>query len=70
MTVAPGHLWMIYLGVESLRQGWYRQFYRTSRVDLILFQFGVHLLEHMLNHGGPLLMAFSLPHLHISQTVR
>lgn len=70
MAAALGYLWMIYLGVESLRRGWYRQFHRTSRVDLSLFQLGLRLLEHMLNHRWPLLVAFFLPPPDPTQTVR
>lgn len=70
MAGSLAYLWMIYLGVESLRQGWYRQFHRTSRVDLSLFQLGLRLLDYMLNRGWPLLVAFSLPPPDKTQTVR
>lgn len=61
MATALAYLWLIYLGTQSLRNGWYRQFHRTSRVDLGLFQLGRRLLDYMLNQGWPLLVAFSLP---------
>lgn len=61
MAAALAYLWMIYLGVESLRHGWYRAFHRTSRVDLGLFQLGLRLLDYMLNQEWTLLVAFSLP---------
>ena len=70
MAASLAYLWMIYLGVQSLRHGWYRQFHRTSRVDLSLFQLGLRLLEYMLNHEWTLIVAFSLPPPDPSQTVR
>jgi len=70
MAASLAYLWMIYLGVESLRHGWYRQFHRTSRVDLSLFQLGLRSLDYMFNRGWPLLVAFSLPPPDLAQTVR
>ena len=61
MAVSLAYLWVIYLGTQSLQHGWYRQFHRTSRVDLSLFQLGLRLLDHMLNQGWPLHVAFSVP---------
>jgi hypothetical protein len=70
MAASLAYLWMIRLGVESLQRGWYRQFHRTSRVDLGLFQLGCRLLDYMLNHEWALLVAFSLPPPDPSQIVR
>lgn len=70
MAASLAYLWMIYLGKESIQNGWYRQFHRTSRVDLGLFQLGLRLLEYLLNHGETLLVAFSLPPPDPPQTVR
>lgn len=70
MAVSLAYLWMIRLGTESIAGGWYRQFHRTSRVDLGLFQLGLRLLEYFLNQGEKLLVAFSLPPPDFSQTVR
>ncbi len=58
MAAALAYLWMVYLGVEALHQGWYKQFHRSDRVDLSLFQLGLRLLEHMLNEAWELLVAF------------
>ena len=53
IAASLAYLWMIYLGVEALREGWYKQFHRGDRVDLSLFQLGMRLLEHMLmKHGS------------------
>lgn len=70
MVASLAYLWLIRLGVESLQRGWYRQFHRTSRVDLGLFQLGCRLLDYMLNHEWVLLVAFSLPPPDPSQIVR
>lgn len=47
LAASLAYLWMVYLGVTALRQGWYKQFHRSDRVDLSLFQLGLRLLEHM-----------------------
>jgi len=70
IAASLAYLWMIYLGAESISGGWYRRFHRTSRVDLGLFQLGLRLLEHLLNRGEKLLVAFSLPPPGPSQIVR
>ena len=70
IAAALAYLWMIYLGTESIRSGWQRQFHRRSRVDLGLFQLGLRLLEYLLNQGEKLLVAFSLPPPGSLQTVR
>lgn len=70
MAVSLAYLWMIYLGTQSLHHGWYRQFHRTDRVDLSLFQLGLRLLDYMLNQGWPVDVAFSLPPPGSLQTVR
>jgi len=70
MAVSLAYLWVIYLGTQSLHHGWYRQFHRTSRVDLSLFQLGLRLLDYMLNQGWPVDVAFSVPPPGSLQTVR
>lgn len=70
IAASLAYLWMIYLGAESIRNGWQRQFHRTSRVDLGLFQLGLRLLEYMLNRGWELLVSFALPPPDPLQTVR
>jgi hypothetical protein len=70
IAASLAYLWMIYLGQRSLSGGWYRQFHRTSRVDLRLFQLGLRLMDHFLNRGEKLLVAFSLPPPDFSQSVR
>ena len=70
IAASLAYLWMIYLGTVSIAGGWQKQFHRTSRVDLGLFQLGLRSLEYMLNRGWKLLVAFSLPPPDPLQTVR
>lgn len=70
LAASLAYLWMVYLGVTALRQGWYKQFHRSDRVDLSLFQLGLRLLEHMLNEAWVILVAFIPPPLDPMQSVR
>lgn len=70
MAAALAYLWMVYLGAEAIRGGWYRQFHRTDRIDLSLFQLGLRLLEYLLNEGEVLLVAFNVPPPQPSESVR
>lgn len=70
LAAALAYLWMVYLGQTALRQGWYRQFHRSDRVDLSLFQLGLRLLEHMLNEAWTILVAFIPPAIDPLQNVR
>jgi len=63
-----GYIWIIYLGVKSIERGWYKQFHRTDRIDLSLFQLGLRTLELLLNRGEEILVAFKVPPL--NQSVR
>lgn len=60
IAAALAYLWMIYLGVEALKRGFYKQFHRSDRVDLSLFQLGLRLLEYFLNENKRILVAFTL----------
>lgn len=55
------YIWIIYLGVISLEDGWKNQIHRTDRCDLSLFQLGLDLLEYFLNHELTVLVEFRLP---------
>jgi len=70
IAVALAYLWMIYLGQASMQNGWYRQFHRTSCVNLGLFQLGLRAMDYLLNGGEKLPVAFSPPPPDFSQTVR
>lgn len=54
------YIWMIYLGVVCLEDGWNRQIHRTDRCDLSLFQLGMDLLEYLLNESLPIPVSFRL----------
>jgi hypothetical protein len=49
---------MVYLGVYARRTGWDTIIHRSDRCDLSLFQLGVRLLEHFLNEGMSIPVAF------------
>lgn len=50
--------WMIYLGLEALRNGWHRIFHRKTRCDLSLFQLGMNALDYLLDEDMPIKVAF------------
>lgn len=70
MAASLAYVWMIYLGVKSVSEGWYRRFHRTDRIDLSLFQLGLRLMEYLLNQGEAILVAFNVPPPEPSQSVR
>jgi len=55
------YICMIYLGVQAQPDAVRRLIHRTHRCDLSLFQLGLALLEHCLNHDEPIQVAFSVP---------
>lgn len=55
------YIWIIYLGVICLQDGWKNQIHRTHRCDLSLFQLGMDLLEFFLNENMPVFVEFRLP---------
>ena len=55
------YIWIVYLGVMAMRDGWVKIIHRTDRCDLSLFQLGLDLLEHLLNEHLPILVAFQMP---------
>ena len=61
IAVSMAYVWMIYLGAETLMRGWVKWVHRGDRVDLSLFQLGQRVLDYLLNHGRPLLVAFNVP---------
>jgi hypothetical protein len=54
------YIWIIYLGALCIRDGWHRLIHRTDRCDLSLFQLGLRLLEHFLNMGMAIPVAFQM----------
>ena len=54
------YIWMVYLGNFAKRTGWNKVIHRTDRCDLSLFQLGLSLLEHFLNDGISIPVAFQM----------
>jgi hypothetical protein len=54
------YLWIVYLGRYAQQTGWDKVIHRTDRCDLSLFQLGLDLLEHFLNEGLPIPVAFQM----------
>lgn len=63
------YLWIVYLGTLAKQQGWDRVIHRRDRCDLSLFQLGLRLLDHMLNEGWRIRVAFTVVFDH-SKSVR
>lgn len=55
------YIWMVCLGVLVKQNGWLPVIHRRSRCDLSLFQIGLLWVEHCLNEGWELWVAFRLP---------
>ena len=51
--------WVTYLGSYAMEFGWNKIIHRTHRCDLSLFQLGLRLLDHFLNEGHALPVAFT-----------
>jgi hypothetical protein len=58
------YIWIIHLGVLAWREEWRKVIHRTTRCDLSLFQLGLRLLEHFLNAGFEIPVAF-----HVSEQI-
>ena len=54
------YIWIIYLGVVAMRDGWRKIIHRSDRCDLSLFQLGLRLLEHFLNGNQDIPVAFQV----------
>jgi hypothetical protein len=55
------YLWLVYLGVYVLRDGWLKQLHRQDRCDLSLFRLGLRLLARCLKDAIPLPEGFLVP---------
>jgi hypothetical protein len=60
MAACLAYLWVVYLGTLAHVEGWVAIIHRTERCDLSLFQLGLRLLEHFLNEGMPIPVAFTV----------
>ena len=70
LAACLAYLWIIYLGVVARRDGWLGIIHRRDRCDLSLFQLGLALLDHLLNDGFPLPVAFQPPPVETIESVR
>jgi hypothetical protein len=65
LAACLAYLWIIYLGVLARRDDWIGVIHRTDRCDLSVFQLGLILLDHLLNEGLPIPVAFHPPELEV-----
>jgi hypothetical protein len=52
------YIWVVHLGALCLEDGWNTVIHRTDRCDLSLFQLGLRFLDHILNEGLWIPVAF------------
>jgi len=64
------YLWLVYLGVCVLRDGWLKRLHRQDRCDLSLFRLGLRLLARCLKETIPIPAGFLVPAVLPSQPVR
>lgn len=64
------YLWLVYLGVCVLRDGWLKRLHRQDRCDLSLFRLGLRLLARCLKDDIPIPEGFLVPALLPSKPVR
>jgi hypothetical protein len=64
------YLWLVYLGVCALRDGWLKQLHRRDRCDLSLFRLGLRLLARCLKDDIPIPEDFLVPALLPQKPVR
>jgi hypothetical protein len=68
------YLWVVYLGVCALRDGWLKRLHRQDRCDLSLFRLGLRLLARCLKDTIPIpagfLVPVTLPHKPVRQPLK
>ena len=55
------YIWLVYLGVCALRDGWLQRLHRQARCDLSLFRLGLRLLSRCLKEAIPIPDGFLVP---------
>lgn len=60
MAACLAYIWIVYLGAVCEKDGWIRLIHRGERCDLSLFQLGLRLLDHLLNAGLAIPVAFHI----------
>jgi hypothetical protein len=58
MAACLAYIWIVYLGALCEQDGWVCIIHRGDRCDLSLFQLGLRLLDHLLNEGCTIPVAF------------
>jgi hypothetical protein len=58
LAACLAYLWIVYLGAWSIRHKLHTVIHRTDRCDLSLFQLGLRLIDHLLDHNLPLPVSF------------
>jgi hypothetical protein len=64
------YIWLVYLGVCTLRDGWLKRLHRQDRCDLSLFRLGVRLLARCLKDHIPIPEGLLVPAVFPSKPVR
>jgi len=64
------YLWLVYVGVCVLRDGWLERLHRKDRCDLSLFRLGLRLLARCLKDTIPIPDGFLVPHILPDKPVR
>ncbi len=64
------YLWIVYLGVCAVREGWLKQLHRQDRCDLSLFRLGLRLLARCLKDDIPIPPGLLVPAMLPGQPVR
>lgn len=59
MAACLAYIWIIYVGALAHLEEWIGVIHRTDRCDLSLFRLGLELLEHFLDEGMPIPVAFA-----------
>jgi len=54
------YLWIVYLGIIAIADGWQRFIHRGDRCDLSLFQLGLRLLDHFVESAADIPVAFQI----------
>ncbi len=54
------YIWIVYLGIIAIADGWQRFLHRADRCDLSLFQLGLRMLEYFLESNGAIPVAFQI----------
>jgi hypothetical protein len=60
MAACLAYIWVVYLGTLGEQDGWGSIIHRGNRCDISLFQLGLRLLEHFLNEGLSIPVAFHI----------